>query len=336
MSFIALLLVSITIYAVSPDCPNVIQLARGLGMPSKQPAIWTALQSDCCTASDITCISQRVTVISWSNKSLNGVINGTAIPSSLTHLLLSGNAITGNVPNALHVGLVYLWLNGNQMSGDLPSFPSSLKFLQLGYPGVPGNHFSGTLRLNIPIYLFINDNWITDVVIQDSSQLAPSLCDLSNNPLLGNTNIAGLAICTKNGFYSAGLLPMTMSTLALIGTATELGTSVGSMVATNALATITTAVVTTVLTTTSIQGIHITSSGMTVNGTSTADLEWTSTLGTVQFVSIKNKFAFNLFMAVRVLLNGMLLAAVLNRTPFLRELKRKLKKRKTNEDWLGV
>ena len=53
MIFIALLLMSSTINAVSLDCPKVIQLARGLGMQTARPAIWSTLQSDCCTASNV-------------------------------------------------------------------------------------------------------------------------------------------------------------------------------------------------------------------------------------------------------------------------------------------
>ena len=101
------------------------------------------------------------------------------------------------------------------MSGDLPLFPSTLQYLALGYSGYPGNHFTGTLRLNKPIELWISDNLITDVVILDSSLLVLGRfrCYLDNNPLLGNPNIAGLTMCTKNGLYSAELLPVTKSIL---------------------------------------------------------------------------------------------------------------------------
>ena len=187
MISIALLLMSSTIYAVSIDCPNVIQLAYDLGMQTAQPAIWTALQGDCCNSvsTKVSCDgSQRVWHIYWGSIGLNGVINGTAIPSSVTYLRLFSNAITGAIPNVLPSGLLALALDDNRMSGDLPSFPSTLLYLGLGWPGYPGNHFTGSLRLNRPIQLYIHDNWITDVVIQDSSQIDPSYCHLSDNPLL--------------------------------------------------------------------------------------------------------------------------------------------------------
>ena len=220
MNSVALLLMSSTIYAVSSDCPNMVELARGFGMQTTRPAIWTALQGDCCIASGVTCdVSQRVTQISWFNIGLNGTINGTAIPSSVTLLHLYNNAaITGSIPSSLPSGLVELSVRGNQMSGDLPSFPSTLQYLALGYPGSPQNHFTGSLRLNRPFELYINFNWITDVVVQDSSGL--SICNLSNNPLLGNPNIVGLTMCTQNGLYSASLLPNTKLTTALAKTTT--------------------------------------------------------------------------------------------------------------------
>ena len=214
MKFDTILLVILsytTAYAVSIDCPKVIQFAKNLRVQNTQPTIWTQLQNDCCSASGITCDGvQRVTQIGWWGKGLNGFINGTAIPSSLTYLALHNNDIVGVVPSGLPSGLIECYLDGNQMSGDLPIFPSALRYLHLGWNGYPGNHFSGTLELNRPIQLSIFDNWISDVVIQDISALAQ--CDLSKNPLLGNPNIAGLVICTKNGLYSAGLLPVTKST----------------------------------------------------------------------------------------------------------------------------
>ena len=109
MNSIALLWMSSTINAISVDCPNVIQLARGLGMQTARSAIWTALQSDCCTANDVTCDgNQRVIEIDWQSYGLNSIINGTAIPSSVTHLDLRNNAITGSIPNALPGGLISL------------------------------------------------------------------------------------------------------------------------------------------------------------------------------------------------------------------------------------
>ena len=55
----------------------------------------------------------------------------------------------------------------------------------------------------------MNDNWIADLNIQDSSALSTSVCDISNNPLLGNPRI-GFS-CVKNNLYSSNSLPNTIS-----------------------------------------------------------------------------------------------------------------------------
>ena len=208
--------------AVSIDCPDLFNFAFELGIQTLQPAIWIELQGDCCNASGITCDIQRVTQISWNTMNLNGSINGTALPSDLLSLTLYNNRITGKIP-ALPIGLSLLSLFGNQLSDDLPLFPSSLIILELGQSGYPGNHFTGTLILNRPRILRINDNWITNVVIQDGSGLIT--CDLSDNPLLGNPGIAGLSGCTMDGLYSANSLPKTMtnSKTAFTKVSTSLG-----------------------------------------------------------------------------------------------------------------
>ena len=309
------------ISAVSTDCTNVITFASGLGMPVNQPVLWSALQGDCCTAPGVTCVGQTVTQIDWNTRNLNGIINGTAIPSGLnalylhvnqlsggiplslpsglillflhtnqltgsiplslpsglTSLFLLNNQLTGGIPSSFPSGLAYLFLENNQLTGSIPSFlpsgliylhlfnnlltggipfllpsaltslrlynnqltggipptlpsgltilylhinrltgevplfPSTLQHLALGYPGYSGNRFTGTVKLNQPIELYINDNWITDVIIQDTSKLTFQ-CDLSNNPLLGNINIAALTNCTQTALYNASLLPNTLTT----------------------------------------------------------------------------------------------------------------------------
>ena len=353
MISIALFLKSSIIYAVSLDCPDMVEFAYGLGLQTAQPAVWSALQSDCCTASGVDCDgSQRVWRIEWYFLGLNGVVNGTAIPSSVTHLSLEGNDITGAIPSALPSGLRELYIHGNQMSGDLPSFPSTLTNLMLGYSGYYGNHFTGTLRLNRPLWLRINDNWIADLVIQDRSVLGT--CDLSYNPLLGNPNIAGLTMCTKNGLYSAALLPVTRSTLKTMAktTTTQLTSVPGTtMQFTSVLRTTTqlessemtangtamtdgatTTVKTNFVRTTAQQRLssemtsgRMLNSVMLVTGTSTT----TSSLGTVAFAPMMHGFIFNLFMVVRIVISAMLFTFVTSRTPFGREFKRMRSKRKT-------
>ena len=95
------------------------------------------------------------------------------------------------------------------MTGELPPFPSSMSRLHLGFPAYPGgNLFTGVVDLNAPEELYINDNFITDVIVHDLSAFLVNNCDLSNNPLLDSVNIVNLTFCVKNGLYSASRLSM--------------------------------------------------------------------------------------------------------------------------------
>ena len=220
--FMLVLLPAITSY--SEDCTKVIQLAQGLNLNSTAPSEWSLLQGDCCLSVNIGCDTQtlRVVVITWPSMNLNGIISGSAIPSQLEQLDLSLNFITGSIPSSLPSSLTFINLRGNsltgplpsnlplltflnvrgnQLSGPLPVFSATLTSLLLGYSGSPGNQFTGKLVLNSPTTLFINDNLITDISIADTSRL--TLCDLSNNPLLGNPNVALLTMCTKNNLFAS-------------------------------------------------------------------------------------------------------------------------------------
>ena len=227
----------------STDCANVIQFALGLKMDVVNPTLLNQLKLDCCTPIVIpaetklyvTCDSNnRVTEIRWYEMNLNGTINGTAIPialtyislasnlltgsipnslpSSLKYLFLSDNLLTGSIPSNLPPGLTHLYVRGNFMTGDLPIFPNSLQYLRLGFPGMRFNHFTGILRLNAPLELYINDNWISGIVIYDYSRLTSANCDLSNNPLFGNPHISNLTFCIQLSLYNASSLPITVST----------------------------------------------------------------------------------------------------------------------------
>ena len=341
VSFILFVMTSV-VYAISIDCPNVVILAQGLGMQTAQPAKWAYLQSDCCSfgfAGTICDGNQRVTEIWWYDFGLNGTINGNAIPSSLLVLYLTRNFITGVIPKNLPSGLTHLYVHGNQMSGDLPSFPSTIQIILLGYPGTPGNHFSGSLRLNRPIQVYINDNWIANVVIQDSSVLGTGgyICDLSNNPLLGNSNIAGLTKCTQDGLYSANLLSLTRKfTTTLAKTTTEL-TTISKDITTSFTTTDMTTEMTYDATTDATTMVRLGTSTLLSTYDATTDATTMVRLGTttnatsltsinVHVVQQSSTFSVNLGMVVRVLINWMLLTTILNKSPFLRELKRATKR----------
>ena len=273
-------------YSASADFLNVINFARGLGIQSAKPFVWTELHNDCCKATGITCVGPNVTIIAWSSLGLDGTINATAIPKSLldlnlnTNLLtgivpaslpngltkldlsrnqlhgtipvsfpdglefyhiqqnqingsipssfpntlsnidISHNLLTGSIPSRLPTGLVSFHLHDNKLSGNLPAFPASLNDLWLGWHlEQPGNYFSGTLRLKKPVQIEIYSNWISDIIVDDTSAIDSYWCDLSLNPLLGNPNLARLSICGQRGLYNATSLPITIREISSIKSA---------------------------------------------------------------------------------------------------------------------
>ena len=271
-------------HGISVDCPDIINLAKGLYINLRQPSIWSALQIDCCATSGITCDgNQRVSQINWSNMALYGTINGTALPSELIRLYLYTDYLSGTLPKSfpsklevLHLahnpllsgsipslpsgltylnifdcrlteniptlpsGLLYLDLSHNKLSGSIPAIPNGLKYLHLhdnqlsgdvppmppsvndvcfGYPGEPGNHFTGSLVLYQTTHVLINYNWITDLIIQDAGLLVA--CQVSDNPLLGNPHLVNLTICIQNNLFNASLLPMTISSTTLRSSSTH-------------------------------------------------------------------------------------------------------------------
>ena len=179
-----------------------------LSLNTAQPEIWEDIQANCCSASGVTCSNSRVAMIKWFNYGLTGSINNVTYPSALEYLILHTNPNLSGSISSLPPTLIRLDLAGNSHTGDVPPLPDTLTELRLGWPGNSGNHFTGSIRLNQPLDLMINDNWLTDIIIQDVSKLTSDKCDLSNNPLLGNPNIAGMN-CSKNALYSASLLPNT-------------------------------------------------------------------------------------------------------------------------------
>ena len=318
-------------FSLSIDCQNMNQFAYDVGIPLNQPNIWSEIQNDCCNTSGITCNNQRVTQIDWPFMNLNGSINGTAIPprvyklylnnnflngnipsklpSVLQYLALDSNRLTGDIPPLLPEGLLMLHLNVNNLIGDLPAFPSTLKNIRLGSHGQNGNHFTGTLSLNQPISFQVSYNWITDLIVLDISELTIG-CDISYNPLLGNTKVAELTMCTQNGLYSAALLPITRSTI----------------------------VRTTISQKTTILYPFIqlhSGSSQFITAAATASMEWTrdeaETFTYDSFVPLIHIHSILEFfkLGIKLLLNMSMIAYVLCKTPWSRELKNKVQKWKT-------
>ena len=302
--------------------------------------------------------SRLITLFLFDNV-LNGTIP-TSLPNTLYELAINNNYLKGTIPT-MPSGLNMLHVSGNYLSGDASTLSPTMRDLMLGSVGSNPNQFTGTLRLNNPYQLEINDNWITDIIIQDSSGL--TICDLSNNPLLGNLNIAGLTMCTKNGLYSASLLPNTKITTSLSKTTTQKVVSTSKVGSTSIVRTassstkLATTKVTVEIKTTPLETLDgletvITTEymsnflgprktvGMTTPLTSKMStkktiaiiLKRTTKAGTVQFVQEMSGFSLNAFILLRLTINALLLIFVMIRTPFGREFKRifKLKSRKSD------
>ena len=247
------------------------------------------------------------------------------LPSGITSLYLGNNRLTGTIPTVLPVGLATMFFDSNNLGGDLPLFPLTLRFVYLGFPGRSRiNRFTGTLRLNNPVWLFMNDNWITDVIIQDSSGLI-TYCDLSNNPLLGNSNIAGLTGCARNGLYSPALL--NSKTTSTIIFSTQVATQVETQAISSLEAPITTNLVVHIDSTMSTSLDLIASVSVVSKNSKQSHSNFeSSTVATVQFDQNIPLFVIDFEMVLKLFLNWSILLYVLKKTPFIRELKKWMKK----------
>ena len=178
---------------------------------------------------DIPALPATLKNLALAVNNLNGVMK--TLPSALEYLFVYYNQLQGSIPaplpsnlitfsvfennfsgklSTLPNTLVNFGVFGNLFTGDLPTFPPSSAIIYVSYHGWANtNKFSGSLNAVRPKELSINGNLITDVVIQETNDLA--ICDLSYNPLLENANIVHLKMCAKSGLYSPKLLPNTRS-----------------------------------------------------------------------------------------------------------------------------
>ena len=115
------------------------------------------------------------------------------LPLFNTQYSIHNNLLIGSIP-ALPQGLALFNCHGNLLSGEMPQIPRSLKILKLGTPEYTSNKISGSIVLDTPTIVLINNNLISKIVIYNTSLLAVDQCDLSYNPL--NTDLAAnLTMC---------------------------------------------------------------------------------------------------------------------------------------------
>ena len=207
-------------FAVSTDCPAIVNFASGLQLGRSNAQIMSNLKSDCCNATGVDCTNNRITKINWSSMDLVGNMESGSLPDALTELYLENNFIVGKMPNlpnsleslglynnsisgplpsALPLSLTLLRVQGNSLTGDVPKLPKSLKFLWLGTEVIQGNKFTGVVILDSPQIVCVAFNSITDVKLANSTGLTS--CDISNNPLVESIHLDNLKACKQVGLY---------------------------------------------------------------------------------------------------------------------------------------
>ncbi len=230
-----------SVYSFSIDCVHVANLASQFGVPTT--SVNGMRNQDCCVKTGITCVTNRITEINWSNSvfgsKLSGTFNSTAF-NGLTNLKkfeIYYNLLTGSLPSAYPTNLVYfdvdgndftgvvstipskievLWLKDNSLTGTLPVFPSCLKELHIE----GGNSFIGTLSVFKPTTLTIQNNALSVISVSDPSLLVPAECNISNN----NVDLRDVwylkNYCTMTGISSKAITTIKSTKMTVVATST--------------------------------------------------------------------------------------------------------------------
>ncbi|XP_064962422.1 receptor-like protein EIX2 [Musa acuminata AAA Group] len=164
----------------------------------------------------------NISKIVMSNASINDAMPNWfwSLISTAEYVSVSGNQISGHVPNLLHLNnLDWLDLSSNYFEGPLPYFPLGLEILDLS-----NNSFSGTLDIiiNMPYltYLSLSKNNLSGQIPFSVCQLqALQVLDLSKNTLSGVlpncwNNSSSIVVMDFSSKNISGVIPKSICSIA--------------------------------------------------------------------------------------------------------------------------
>eukprot|EP00835_Amoeboradix_gromovi_P002234 NODE_122_length_18870_cov_0.236908.p5 type:complete len:345 gc:universal NODE_122_length_18870_cov_0.236908:15268-14234(-) len=204
------------VIAISVDCPNVVDLARTLGMKGTAPDQFADIQVDCCHGFGVTCDKERVIEIVWYSIYLNGTLSNNYIPSNLIGLYLENNRIQGKIPTKLPLTLKYFDVSNNEISGTIPAeLPPNLVYFD-----VSANKVTGSIPPTLPKTLSTLSLWSNFINGTIPDPLPPNLIELflNNNKMFGDVPKLPESLTSLNLGYPrqiAGLKPHFTGTVEL-------------------------------------------------------------------------------------------------------------------------
>ena len=105
-------------------CDKIRLIASGLNMNIVNTTKYTLIAQNCCQLdTGVVCKEDGTMMINWSNMGLNGTLNSSLIPESVTSLVLYQNLISGSISSLSN--LSYVDVSMNRFSGNLPNMSTA-------------------------------------------------------------------------------------------------------------------------------------------------------------------------------------------------------------------
>ena len=129
---------------------SLLQFLAGLSQDSGLAKSWQEEGTDCCKWEGVTCNENKTVIeVSLQSRGLEGSITSLGNLTSLQHLNLSYNSLSGNLPQELvsSSSIIVLDISFNQISGDLHELPSSTSSQPLKVLNISSNLFTGQFTI---------------------------------------------------------------------------------------------------------------------------------------------------------------------------------------------